>query len=99
MQFIKIFGGTGTGKSMFADYIEATAKLGGISVAVSDHELLSSDKNYEKSLEKIKSNHQKMSVDLSILVINDAGPNMKVDFGGRVSYGLSCILFPRANRT
>lgn len=91
---ITISGTTGTGKSLYAEALTASARAGDLTVALSDHELFLNDKSKLKNLEKIKCDHKAMNVDLSIIVINDGQRNLRVDFGGAVPYWLARLLFP-----
>ena len=97
MHEIIIFGTTGVGKTLYADALKYAAISGGISVAISDHELFYHHSSYKEKLEKVKKRHGDSNVDISIIVVNDGGKNLRVDFGGRVPYRLACVLFPNGH--
>lgn len=95
MREILVSGTSGVGKSIYADALERSTARANLSIAVSDHELFTSHKDYSKTLEKIRNRHREQGVDISVLVVNDRGSNLRVDFGGSVPFFMSDILFPR----
>lgn len=73
--------------------MESAARRGGLNVSVSDHELFSSHNEFKKLIESIRAGHRLQKADLSVVVVNDNGSSLRVDFGGSVPYRLACILF------
>lgn len=94
MQKIVIKGMSGVGKTLYAESLATAAASGELTVAISDHELFTFYDDYSKKLDEVQKLHENENVDISIIVVNDEGSNLIVDFGGLVSYRLAHILFP-----
>ncbi|MCD0460073.1 hypothetical protein [Roseiconus lacunae] len=93
MTEITITGTTGVGKTLYADGLARAAERAGLTIAVSDHELFTSHKKYQTHLASVRKRHEGSQVDLSVLVVNDGLPNLRVDFGGRVPYRIARAIF------
>lgn len=94
MREILVSGTSGVGKSIYVEALERSTARANLSIAVSDHELFTSHRNYSTMLEKVR-RRLGQGVDISVLVVNDRGSNLRVDFGGSVPFFMSDILFPR----
>jgi broad-specificity NMP kinase len=95
MREILVCGASGVGKSIYVEALERSTARASLSIAVSDHELFTSHKDYSNTIEKVRNRHREQGVDISVLVVNDRGSNLRVDFGGSVPFFMSDILFPR----
>ena len=93
---ILVSGGTGTGKSLYADAVATLAMRSQVSVAISDHELFTRHADFDAALMATRTQHLNETPDLSIIVVNNCGRKLSIEFGGRVPHRLSSIVFPNA---
>lgn len=93
MQQITISGTTGVGKTLYADALERAASKAGYRVMVSDHQLFTNHARFSKQLAEVRRSHEDAHPDVSIIVINDGGPNLEVCFVNGVSHSMASVLF------
>ncbi len=96
MNEIIISGTTGVGKTEVANWIFANPELEGLRVLISDHALFASEKGFSTHLEKIKQKHLDGGADISILVINDGGRGLKIEFSNRAGHSVLERIFCKA---
>jgi len=92
MKQIMIRGASGVGKSIYVERLENAALKAGYTVAISDHELFTSLKTFEKDLKKTLANHSRAGVDISIVVINNGERNLQITYEKGLSYELARFL-------
>lgn len=91
---ILVRGTGGVGKTLYADALTKVAEDAGLKVELSDHALFTSHINFEKDLERTRLAHRESNADISIIVINDRGPDLQVNFTQGVPHRLALALFP-----
>lgn len=92
---IVILGATGTCKSLLADSLGYRLERGGFRYMISDHDLVTRKADFKKKLEKIKADHDRSGIDVSIIVIDDGNEYLRVEYNGHVPHSLANVLFPK----
>lgn len=94
MKQIKILGTSGVGKSILAEILKSNATANGLKVKISDHEIFSKDHSYLKVIEVMHDKCLKMGIDILILVINDGGKRLRIEFCDYFSHSALLKIFP-----